>query len=187
MILIIDNYDSFSYNLFQYIGELDPNVEVVRNDRISLEDVIKMHPDKIIISPGPGRPEDAGICLELIKKLGNRIPIFGVCLGHQCIGEAFGGKVVQAESLLHGKTSMIYHSGDGIFKGLESPFEGARYHSLIVERESLPKDLVITAETKTGEVMGIKHKNYPVFGVQFHPESIMTFRGKTIISNFLNM
>ena len=186
MILIIDNYDSFTYNLVQYLGEMGEKLIVYRNDKITLEEIKKLKPDHIVISPGPGRPEDAGISKDLIREFAGKIPILGVCLGHQCIGEVFGGKVVGAKRLMHGKTSLIYHNGKDIFKGVENPFEATRYHSLIVERESLPSCLEITAETKEKEIMGLKHKDYPIWGVQFHPESILTKEGKKILKNFVS-
>jgi len=187
MLLIIDNYDSFTYNLAQYFGELGANVRVERNDKISITDIKKQNPRRIVISPGPGRPEGAGISNEVIRQFKNKIPILGVCLGHQCIGEVFGGRVVQAKRLMHGKTSLILHNGRTIFKGLSNPFEATRYHSLIVERRSLPAVLEITAETKEHEIMGLKHRKYPVWGVQFHPESILTAEGKKLLGNFLNV
>lgn len=186
MILMIDNYDSFTYNLVQYLGEMGEKLIVYRNDKITLEEIKKLKPDHIVISPGPGRPEDAGISKDLIREFAGKIPILGVCLGHQCIGEVFGGKVVGAKRLMHGKTSLIYHNGKDIFKGVENPFEATRYHSLIVERESLPSCLEITAETKEKEIMGLKHKDYPIWGVQFHPESILTKEGKKILKNFVS-
>jgi len=186
MILMIDNYDSFTYNLVQYLGEMGEKLIVYRNDKITLEEIKKLKPDHIVISPGPGRPEDAGISKDLIREFAGKIPILGVCLGHQCIGEVFGGKVVGAKRLMHGKTSLIYHNGKDIFKGIENPFEATRYHSLIVERESLPSCLEITAETKEKEIMGLKHKDYPIWGVQFHPESILTKEGKKILKNFVS-
>ncbi|MCD6384728.1 aminodeoxychorismate/anthranilate synthase component II [Candidatus Sumerlaeota bacterium] len=187
MILVIDNYDSFVYNLVQYIGEFQPELVVYRNDAITIEDIRKMQPEKIVISPGPGRPDQAGISKEVIKTMGETTPILGVCLGHQCIGEVYGGRVVRSTSVLHGKTSMIYHCGYGIFHGLELPFEATRYHSLIVERESLPECLEIVAWTKDNLIMGLRHKEYPVWGVQFHPESIMTKEGKKLIKSFLEI
>lgn len=187
MILVIDNYDSFVYNLVQYIGEFQPDLVVYRNDAITMEEIINMKPERIVISPGPGRPEQAGISKEVIRVMGKTTPILGVCLGHQCIGEVYGGRVVRAGSILHGKTSMIYHSGSGIFHGLELPFEATRYHSLIVERETLPDCLEIVAWTKDNVIMGLRHKEYPVWGVQFHPESIMTKEGKKLIKSFLEI
>ncbi|MCM8779098.1 MAG: aminodeoxychorismate/anthranilate synthase component II [Candidatus Omnitrophica bacterium] len=185
MILMVDNYDSFTYNLVQYLGELGEKLVVYRNDKITLKEIEELKPEHIVISPGPGRPENAGISCALIKEFAGKIPILGVCLGHQCLGEVFGGRVVQAQRLMHGKTSLIYHNGKDIFLGIENPFEATRYHSLIVERESLPACLEITAETKEKEIMGLKHKDYPLWGVQFHPESILTKQGKRILANFL--
>lgn len=187
MILMIDNYDSFTYNLVQYLGEMGEELKVYRNDRITIEGIKKLKPSRIVISPGPGSPKDAGISKEIIKILGPKIPVLGVCLGHQCIGEVFGGDVVGAKRLMHGKTSQIYHDGKGIFKGIDNPFIATRYHSLLVERKTLPKVLEITAETKEKEIMGLRHKKYPVYGVQFHPESILTQSGKDILKNFLNL
>ena len=184
MLLIIDNYDSFTYNLVQYLGELGAEVEVHRNDRISVSQIEAMQPDHIVISPGPGDPNDAGISKDVIRKLGPRIPVLGVCLGHQCIGEVYGGVVSRAPRLMHGKTSRIYHYGDQLFEGVSSPFEATRYHSLIVE-EPLPDELEIIAFTKAGEVMGLRHQTYPIAGVQFHPESILTTNGKQILKNFI--
>jgi anthranilate synthase/aminodeoxychorismate synthase-like glutamine amidotransferase len=185
MMLIIDNYDSFTYNLVQYFGELGADLVVKRNDRVTLDEVAAMHPDRICISPGPGTPLDAGISNDLILKFGPSTPILGVCLGHQCIGHVFGGEVVRADRIMHGKTSPIMHEGDGVFRTLPNPFEATRYHSLIVRRESLPADLEITAETAQHEIMGLRHRRYPVQGVQFHPESIMTGVGKQLLLNFL--
>ena len=184
-ILLIDNYDSFTYNLVHYVAELGATVEVVRNDALSVADVAAKAPDGIIISPGPCTPNEAGICIELVRDLGSKIPMFGVCLGHQTIGQVFGGKVIRAPYVMHGKTSPITHTGTGIFAGLPSPFTATRYHSLIVERESLPKALTITAETSDGIIMGLQHTSYPVHGVQFHPESIASEQGHALISNFL--
>ncbi len=185
MILMIDNYDSFTYNLVQYLGALGAKVQVFRNDKISIEKIKRLKPKKIVISPGPGRPEDAGISCEVIRKFSGKIPILGVCLGHQCLGLVYGGRIVGAKRLMHGKTSRIYHNKKGIFKGIPSPFEATRYHSLIVERKSLPGCLEIVAWTKENEIMGLKHKIYPLWGVQFHPESILTKVGKDILANFL--
>ncbi|QSF45188.1 MULTISPECIES: aminodeoxychorismate/anthranilate synthase component II [Paenibacillus] len=185
MILVIDNYDSFTYNLVQYLGELGEEVKVHRNDEITVQEIEKMAPDHILISPGPCTPNEAGISLELLQHFKGVIPIFGVCLGHQAIGQAFGGNVIRAERLMHGKTSPIYHNGTSVFEGLESPFTATRYHSLIVERESLPDCLEITAETAEGEIMALRHKEYPIEGVQFHPESIITDHGHTMLRNFL--
>ncbi len=185
MLVVIDNYDSFTYNLVQYLGELGAEVKVFRNDTISTADLERLNPQQIVISPGPGRPADAGISNEVIARLGNQIPILGVCLGHQCIGEVFGAKVVGAKSLMHGKTSLIYHQGDPLFQGVPCPFVATRYHSLIVE--DLPETLVTTAYTQAGEIMAIRHRDLPIYGVQFHPESILTEFGKTILKNFLEI
>ncbi|MWC30198.1 aminodeoxychorismate/anthranilate synthase component II [Paenibacillus sp. MMS18-CY102] len=185
MILVIDNYDSFTYNLVQYLGELGQDIVVKRNDEIGLDDIAAMAPDHILISPGPCSPNEAGISLAVIDRFKGQIPIFGVCLGHQSIGQAFGGDVVRAEKLMHGKTSEILHDGRSIFEGIPSPFIATRYHSLIVKRETLPDCLEITAETAEGEIMGLRHKEYPIEGVQFHPESIITENGLTMLRNFL--
>jgi len=187
MILVVDNYDSFTYNLVQYLGELGQVLKVFRNDKISIKGIKKLRPERIVISPGPGRPEDAGISKAVIKEFSGRVPLLGVCLGHQCIAEVFGGKVVQAKRLMHGKTSKITHNSKGIFKGITNPFEATRYHSLIVENKSLPACLDITAWTREKEIMGLKHKSYPLFGVQFHPESILTVVGKDMLRNFLEI
>ena len=187
MILMIDNYDSFTYNLVQYLSELGEKLCVYRNDKVSLGEIEYLKPSHIVISPGPGRPVDAGISGAVIEEFGKRIPILGVCLGHQCIAEVFGGKVVSARKLMHGKTSMIYHRGRGIFQGIPSPFEATRYHSLIVDRKSLSNTLKVIAHTKENEIMGLKHKKFPVWGVQFHPESILTENGKELLKNFINL
>jgi anthranilate synthase/aminodeoxychorismate synthase-like glutamine amidotransferase len=187
MILMIDNYDSFTYNLVHYLGELGERVMVFRNNRITLEDVGRLGPDMVVVSPGPCTPKEAGISVDLIREFSGRIPILGVCLGHQSIGYAFGGRIVRADRLLHGKTSMIYHDGKGIYEGIPNPFEATRYHSLLVERESLPDELEITAWTSEGEIMGIRHRDYPTEGVQFHPESILTKHGKEILRNFIRI
>ena len=187
MILVIDNYDSFTYNLVQYFGELGAELVVRRNDQTTLREVEELRPDKICISPGPGTPDDAGISNELIRQFGPHIPVLGVCLGHQCIGQVFGAEVVRADRLMHGKTSPILHEGDGVFRGLPIPFEATRYHSLIVRRETLPDELEVTAETSEREIMGLRHRRYPIHGVQFHPESIMTGEGKKLLANFLNL
>lgn len=187
MILVIDNYDSFTYNLVQYLGELGAKLAVYRNDKISIDAIRKLKPEKIVISPGPGRPEDAGISEDAIRQFGRTVPMLGVCLGHQAIGEVFGGKIVVAKRLMHGKTSAIYHDGKGIFKGVTNPFDATRYHSLLIEPKSFPKKLKITARTKAGEIMGLEHKELPIYGVQFHPESILTMEGKKILKNFLNL
>lgn len=187
MILMIDNYDSFTYNLVQYLGELGQEVKVFRNDALTVRDIKKLNPAKIVISPGPGRPEDAGISCEVVRELAGKIPILGVCLGHQAIGYVFGGKIVGAKKLMHGKTSKIYHNKKDIFQGIPNPFLATRYHSLLVERKSLPDCFEITAQTKENEIMGLKHKEYPVWGVQFHPESILTKSGKQILDNFIRI
>jgi anthranilate synthase/aminodeoxychorismate synthase-like glutamine amidotransferase len=184
-VLVIDNYDSFTWNLVQYLGELGADVRVELNDKVRVDDVVAIAPDKILISPGPCTPNEAGVSLDVIKKLAGTIPIFGVCLGHQAIGQAFGGRVVRAERLMHGRTSPILHDGAGLFADLPSPFEATRYHSLIVERSSLPKDLVVTAWTAEGEIMGLRHATHDVVGVQFHPESILTSHGKSLVANWL--
>ncbi len=187
MLLIIDNYDSFTYNLVQYLGELGQEMEVYRNDKIGIEEIEYMSPERIVISPGPCTPKEAGISVELIQAFAGKIPILGVCLGHQSIAEAFGGDVVRNYRLMHGKTSMIRHDGKTIFAGLPNPFEATRYHSLIVKRETLPDCLEISAETDEGEIMGIRHKTYKVEGVQFHPESILTTVGKDLLRNFIKL
>ncbi len=187
MILLLDNYDSFTYNLAQYLGELGCQVEVHRNDRISVEQIAQRKPDRIVISPGPCTPQEAGICVELVQKLAGKIPILGVCLGHQAIGAAFGGKIIRAPKLFHGKTSQIRHDGSGVFRGLPNPFTATRYHSLIVERKSLPRALQVTAETDDDIVMGMQHREYPLMGVQFHPESVLTESGKQLLKNFLSL
>ena len=187
MILVIDNYDSFTYNLVQYLGELGADIKVFRNDKIGVDDIKRLKTDKIVISPGPGMPKDAGISRDVIRAFASQIPILGVCLGHQCIGEVFGGKVIRADRLMHGKTSLIHHNGKGIFKGLENPFEATRYHSLILSRKKFPGALKIVAETKEKEIMGIRHEHWPLWGVQFHPESILTKEGKKILDNFLKL
>ena len=187
MILVIDNYDSFTYNLVQYIGESGETVEVYRNDELSVAEIIECAPAKIVISPGPGTPDDAGVSVPLIQAVKGRIPLLGVCLGHQSIGAALGGNVVRAASIMHGKTSLVYHDNRGIFSGVENPFVATRYHSLIVERETLPDALVISAWTEDGVVMGMDSEELLLYGVQFHPESIMTSEGKKIIRNFLEL
>lgn len=185
MVLVIDNYDSFTYNLVQYFGEIGARLQIYRNDKISVERIKKMTPQKIVISPGPGRPENAGISVDVIKSFFKEIPILGVCLGHQAIGYGFGAKIIQAKKLMHGKTSLIYHKDQGIFKGIKNPFEATRYHSLVIDKKTLPSCLKIIAETQDGEIMGIRHKRFPLFGVQFHPESILTKEGKTLLKNYL--
>jgi anthranilate synthase/aminodeoxychorismate synthase-like glutamine amidotransferase len=184
---MIDNYDSFTYNLVQYLGELGAELVVHRNDKITLEEIEALAPEKIVISPGPCTPREAGISCELVRHFAGKLPILGVCLGHQCIGDVFGGDVVRAERLMHGKTSMIHHNGEEIFDDLENPFEATRYHSLIVKRETLPDCFDLTAWTDQDEIMGIRHKEHPIWGVQFHPESILTRAGKPLLENFLNI
>ena len=186
MIAVIDNYDSFTYNLVQYLGELGAEVRVFRNDAITVEELDALDPSHIVVSPGPGEPADSGIARQVIQELGSRKPVLGVCLGHQCIGEVFGARIVRAPRLLHGKTSPIYHYGSGLFQGLSSPFDATRYHSLIVA-EPLPAELELTAFTREGELMGVRHRTLPIHGVQFHPESILTTDGRQILSNFLRM
>lgn len=192
MIIVIDNYDSFTYNLVQYLGELGAEVtvaseiQVYRNDRIDIDSIRQLKPDGMVISPGPGRPDDAGISLESIEQLGKELPILGVCLGHQSIGQVFGGKIVSAPVLMHGKTSEIYHRGVGVFQGLSNPFTATRYHSLVIDRASIPEVLEVTAWVEDGTIMGIRHRQYPhIQGVQFHPESILTVSGKELLRNFL--
>jgi anthranilate synthase component 2 len=192
LILVIDNYDSFTYNLVQYLGELGAElplaaeVQVYRNDKISLEQVQQLQPDGVVISPGPGRPEDAGISLELIRQLGPTLPILGVCLGHQSIGQVFGGNIVRAPELMHGKTSQVHHQGVGVFRGLANPLTATRYHSLVIEPQTCPDVLEVTAWVEDGTIMGVRHRNYPhIEGVQFHPESILTQSGKQMLRNFL--
>lgn len=187
MILMIDNYDSFVYNLVQYLGELGANLEVHRNDKITLQEIERMKLRKIVISPGPCTPKEAGISVDLIRRFAGQIPILGVCLGHQCIGEAFGGDVIRAPYLMHGKTSEIIHDSRTIFEGLKNPFTATRYHSLIVDRGTLPDPLEVSAETEDGLIMGLRHKTLDVEGVQFHPESILTREGKQLLKNFLEM
>ncbi len=192
MILMIDNYDSFTYNLVQYLGELDAEVVVKRNDEISLDEIEKLAPERIMISPGPCTPTEAGISLEVIDHFKGQLPIFGVCLGHQSIGQAFGGKIVRAKQIMHGKTSNIYHNNSGIFKGLEDPFEATRYHSLVIEQSTLPDCLEVTAWTRNDnggidEIMGVRHREFAIEGVQFHPESILTEHGHDMLQNFLDM
>jgi para-aminobenzoate synthetase component II len=186
MILVIDNYDSFTYNLVQYLGELGATVEVFRNDAIDVAGIERQAPEGILISPGPGKPDDAGVTLEVIRRLGGAIPLLGVCLGHQAIGQAFGGNVVRAPRLMHGRTSPIEHDGRGVFAGIPSPFRATRYHSLIVEQASLPPELEVTAFTAEGELMGLRHTRLAIEGVQFHPESFLTEHGHAMLRNFLN-
>jgi anthranilate synthase component 2 len=186
MVFVLDNYDSFTYNLVQYLGELGADVVVRRNDEVTVEDIAAMQPERIVLSPGPGRPEDAGIMMEVIRRLGPTTPIFGVCLGHQAIGAVFGGSVVRAAAPMHGKTSTIEHNSRGLFSGLTAPFPASRYHSLVVAEQDLPTDLEITARTKEdGTIMGLRHRTLPIHGVQFHPESILTSEGRRILRNFL--
>ena len=185
MILMIDNYDSFTYNLVQYLGEMGQQLKVYRNDKITIEEIEEMKPDRIVVSPGPCTPNEAGISVAVIQHFAGKVPILGVCLGHQSIGQAFGGEIVRAQNLMHGKTSMIHHDGEGVFKGMPDPFEATRYHSLIIRRETIPDCLQITAETDKREIMGVRHKDYPIEGVQFHPESILTEDGKRILANFI--
>ncbi len=186
MILVIDNYDSFTYNLVQYLGELGADMRVFRNDKITLDEIASLTPEKIVMSPGPCTPNEAGICLSLIRRFSGKIPLMGVCLGHQAIGQAFGGEVVRAPYLMHGKVSQIQHDGRTLFKGLENPFTATRYHSLIVKRETLPDCFEISAQTSDGLIMGLRHRTLPVEGVQFHPESILTAEGKNLLKNFLD-
>lgn len=186
-LLLIDNYDSFTYNLVHYFAALGASVEVVRNDALSIKDILQKKPDGIVLSPGPCTPDDAGICLDVVTELGADIPIFGVCLGHQAIGQVYGGKVVRAPYVMHGKTSPIYHTASGLFSGLPSPFTATRYHSLLVDKESLPDCLSITAHTEDNLIMGIAHKTHPVHGVQFHPESIASEHGHALLENFLKI
>jgi len=184
-ILVIDNYDSFTYNLVQYLQELGAQTKVFRNDKIDLKEIKKLKFDRVVISPGPGRPEDSGISCSLINNYYKKVPILGVCLGHQCIGYCFGASIVSARKIMHGKTSLIYHNAKGIFKGIKNPFIATRYHSLVIHKGSLPKNLIVIAHTSDGIIMGVKDKNFPLYGVQFHPESILTGEGKKILKNFL--
>ena len=185
MILLIDNYDSFTYNVYQLMSVLGAQVEVRRNDEISLDEIREMSPQGIVVSPGPGDPAEAGISCDVLRELGNKVPILGVCLGHQCVGAAFGGRIVRAPELMHGKTSTVYHENEGIFAGLPSPFSAIRYHSLAVDRDTVPDCLEITAETENGVIMGLRHRELPVEGVQFHPESVLTLEGPKLLKNFL--
>lgn len=187
MLIVIDNYDSFTYNLVQYFGELGADLRVFRNDAITLDQIADLNPTHLCISPGPGTPDDAGISCDAIKTFGPNIPTFGVCLGHQSIGQVFGGNVIRAPRLMHGKTSMMHHEGESVFRGLDNPMEATRYHSLIVEKESLPDCFTITSWTDQDEIMGLQHKDHPIHGVQFHPESILTKQGKELVHNFLKM
>jgi anthranilate synthase/aminodeoxychorismate synthase-like glutamine amidotransferase len=186
-LLLIDNYDSFTYNLYQYLCELGASVEVRRNDKLTVDDVAAFQPDGIVLSPGPGRPQDAGICIEVIERFAGKVPLLGVCLGHQAIAAAFGANIVSAPELLHGKTSMIHHDGAGLYRGLPSPFRAVRYHSLVSDRDTLPPELMIDAETSDGTIMGLRHREIPLYGVQFHPESILTDGGKKLLQNFLDV
>ncbi len=187
MLLMIDNYDSFTYNLVQYLGELGEDIRVFRNDKITIPDIERLNPERIVISPGPCTPKEAGVSIDVIKHFAGRLPILGVCLGHQSIGAAFGGDIIRAPRLMHGKTSMIYHDGRTIFEGLPNPFEATRYHSLVIKRETLPNCLEISAWTDAGEIMGVRHKEFIIEGVQFHPESILTTVGKDLLRNFLKL
>jgi anthranilate synthase/aminodeoxychorismate synthase-like glutamine amidotransferase len=187
MILVIDNYDSFTYNLVQYLGELGARLEVARNDALDVDGVARLAPERIVISPGPGNPDQAGVSLDVIRRLGPSTPILGVCLGHQAIGQAFGATVARARAQMHGKTSEIRHDGQGVFAGLSNPFVATRYHSLVVLADTVPPDLEVTARAEDGEVMGLRHRRYPVEGVQFHPESILTVEGKRLLANFLGV
>src|SRR5262245_25713885 len=187
MLLLIDNYDSFTYNLYQYLAELGADVQVFRNDEVSVEDCLAMAPERIVVSPGPCTPDEAGISVELIRAAAGKVPLLGVCLGHQAIGQAFGGEVVSAGEIMHGKTSMVTHDGKGVFAGLPNPFEAIRYHSLAIARDSMPEELEVTATAESGVVMGVRHRTYAIEGVQFHPESIMTKVGHDLLRNFLAM
>lgn len=187
MLLVIDNYDSFTYNIVQYLGEMQVDMQVFRNDQISVEQIRNLKPERILVSPGPCSPREAGLSNEIIRACGPETPLFGVCLGHQCIGHTFGGNVIVNHRMMHGKTSPIRHNGKDLFEGMPNPFEATRYHSLVIERSSLPDCLEITAETDEGEIMGVRHKQYPIWGVQFHPESILTESGRTILRNFLKL
>lgn len=187
MLAMIDNYDSFTYNLVQYLGELGQVIKVYRNDQVTVDELERLEPERIVVSPGPCSPLEAGISNEVIRRFGGRVPLLGVCLGHQCIGHVFGGEIVRAPRLMHGKTSMIHHDGKTIYQGLPNPFQATRYHSLIIRRETLPTCLEVTAETDQGEIMGVRHKEHVIEGVQFHPESILTESGKDLLRNFLAM
>ena len=187
MILMIDNYDSFTFNLVQYLGELGADIKVFRNDALTIDEIREMKPEKIVISPGPCTPNEAGISVDVVTNFAGEIPILGVCLGHEAIAAAFGGKIIKAKKLMHGKTSMIKHDGKGVFEGIDNPFEATRYHSLAVDEQTLPDSLLISATTDDGEIMGLRHKEYNITGIQFHPESILTILGKNILNNFLQM
>lgn len=187
MMLVIDNYDSFTYNLVQYLGEMQVAMEIRRNDQVTLEEISRLNPERILISPGPCSPKESGLSNEVIRQFSQRIPTLGVCLGHQCIGHTFGGNVKVNYRMMHGKTSLIKHNGKDLFQGMPNPFAATRYHSLVIERETIPDCLEITAETEEGEIMGVKHKQFPIWGVQFHPESILTENGRQILENFLEL
>ena len=187
MILLIDNYDSFTYNIYQFMCELGAQVEVLRNDEATIEEIDQMAPERIVVSPGPKTPLEAGVSVDAIRHFGPRLPVLGVCLGHQCVGQAFGGSVVPAGEIMHGKTSLVHHDGRGVFAGLPSPFEAIRYHSLAIDRDCLPGDLEVSAWTDRGVIMGVRHADHPVEGVQFHPESIKTEHGKTLLKNFIEL
>jgi anthranilate synthase component 2 len=187
MLLLIDNYDSFTYNLYQYVSELGAEVVTYRNDKITVAEIERMRPERIVISPGPCTPKEAGISNDVIRTFGPRVPTLGVCLGHQCIGYAFGATVDRADEIMHGKTSLIHHDGKGVFQGVQNPFEAIRYHSLVIYPETVPAELEVTARTERGLIMGVRHRRYPIEGIQFHPESIMTKPGKDLLRNFLNM
>lgn len=187
MLLVIDNYDSFTYNIVQYLGEMQVKMEVVRNDQISIDQIRELNPERLLVSPGPCSPREAGLSNEIIRTFGPKIPLFGVCLGHQCIGHTFGGNVIVNYRMMHGKTSPIRHNGKDLFEAMPNPFEATRYHSLVIERSTIPDCLEITAETDDGEIMGVRHKEFPIWGVQFHPESILTEHGRTLIKNFLSL
>jgi anthranilate synthase/aminodeoxychorismate synthase-like glutamine amidotransferase len=187
MVLVIDNYDSFTYNLVQYLGEMQVEMKIYRNDQITLEAIGDLHPERILISPGPCSPKESGLSNEIIRRFSSRIPTLGVCLGHQCIGHTFGGNVIVNYRMMHGKTSLIKHNGKDLFEGMPNPFSATRYHSLVIERSSLPDCLEITAETEEGEIMGVKHRAYPIWGVQFHPESILSENGRQILANFIKL
>jgi anthranilate synthase/aminodeoxychorismate synthase-like glutamine amidotransferase len=187
MVLVIDNYDSFTYNLVQYLGELKVDLEVRRNDHVTMDEIRTMKPERILVSPGPCSPKESGVSNEIIKTFGPQLPVFGVCLGHQCIGHTFGAEVVVNYRMMHGKTSPISHNGKDLFVGMPNPFSATRYHSLVIKKDTLPECLEITAESDEGEIMGVRHKQYPIWGVQFHPESILTENGRTIVKNFLKL
>jgi para-aminobenzoate synthetase component II len=187
MVLVIDNYDSFTYNLVQYLGEMGVELNVLRNDQVTVEQVRQLNPERILVSPGPCSPRESGFSNEIIRTFGKRIPTFGVCLGHQCIGHVFGANVIENYRMMHGKTSPIRHNGKDLFEGMPNPFSATRYHSLVIQRDSVPECLEITAETEEGEIMGVRHKELPIWGVQFHPESILTEHGRQIMSNFLKL